>query len=99
MASPARTRESLGDLLNDEVLVDYESDTVVGGLGESDTDTHVSPVRLRPESNLFPERSVSNAQAALHEATPPEPGTNRLDEHQQNIINVKEESTSGLRPS
>ena len=85
MASPTRTRESLNDILNDEVIADYESDTVAGDLYEADTDTHVSPVRPRTEPNPFPERSVSNAKAALHEVTPLEPGiiTNRLDEHQQ----------------
>ena len=94
------TRESLEDLFNDEVIVDYESATVAGGLDESDTDTHASPVLSRPDLNPFPEQSVSNAQSALHEVTPLEPFfiTNRLDEHQQNIIDVKK-SLGGLHYS
>ena len=92
IASPTRTRESLKVLLNDEVIVDYVSNTVAGAW-TSRTLTHMCSLSVCVfEPNLFSERSVSNAQAALHEVTPPEPGTipSRLDEHQQNIIYVKE---------
>ena len=54
MTSPTRTRESLEAFLNDGVIADYESNILVGGLDESDTDTHVSPNRSRAEPNPFP---------------------------------------------
>ena len=85
MAKSSHSSESLEDIIREEKIVDYDSDTVVeeGETPETATSSSCEPSRIAP--NPFPERSTAQALTALRDSTTLEEPiiTNNLDEQQQ----------------
>uniref|UniRef100_M4C403 Uncharacterized protein n=1 Tax=Hyaloperonospora arabidopsidis (strain Emoy2) TaxID=559515 RepID=M4C403_HYAAE len=88
MAKSSHSSESLEDIIREENIVDYNSDTVVeeGETPEPATSASCKPSRIA--QNPFPERSTAQALAALRASTTlDEPIiANELDEQQQRYI-------------
>ena len=82
MEKSSHSSESLEDIIREENIVDYDSDTVVeeGEIPKPATSASCEPSRIAP--NPFPERSPAQALTALRDsATLDEPIiTNELDE-------------------
>ena len=85
MANSSHSSESLKDIIREENIVDYDSDTVVeeGETPEPATSASCEPSRIAP--NPFPERSTAQALTELRASTTlDEPIIiNKLDEQQQ----------------
>ena len=92
MAKSSHSSESLEDIIREENIVDYNSDTVVeeGETPETAASASCEPSRIAP--NPFPERSTAQAITTLRaSATLDEPIiTNKLDEQQQRYIEENE---------
>ena len=86
MTTPVRESETPSDVVHDELMVDYESDTVSEVEDLPDSSPSERPVA--PYPCPFPERSVHNTQTALRAAPPQERGIfqNSLDEQQQRVL-------------
>ena len=99
MTKSSHSSESLEDIIREENIVDYESDTVVeeGETLEPATSASCEPPCIAP--NPFPERSTAQALTALHASTTlDEPIiTNKLDEQQQRYIEENNELDVYLR--
>ena len=69
MAKSSHSSESLEDIIREENIVDYESDTAVedGETPEPATSASSEPSRIAP--NPFPERSTAQALTALRVST------------------------------
>ena len=82
MAKSSHSFESLEDIIREENIVDYDSDTVLeeGEIIEPTTSASHEPSRIAP--NPFPERSTAQALIVLRGSTTlDEPIiTNKLDE-------------------
>ena len=92
MAKSSHSSESFEDIIREENIVDYDSDTVVeeGETPEPATSASCEPSRIAP--NPFPERSTAQMLTALRASTTlDEPIiTNKLDKQQQCYIEENE---------
>ena len=94
MAKSSHSSESLEDIIREENIVDYDSDTVVeeGETPELAMSASSEPSRIAP--NPFPERSTAQMLTALRASTTlDEPFiTNELNEQQQRYIEENKRS-------
>ena len=85
MAKSSHSFTSLEDIIREENIVDYDSDTVVeeSETPEPVTSASCEPSRIAPKP--FPERSTAQALTALCASTTPKTHIilNELDEQQQ----------------
>ena len=92
MAKSSHSSESLEDIIREENIVDYDSDTVVEEVETPEPATSAPCGSSRIAPNPFPERSTAQALTALRASTTlDEPIiTNKLDEQQQRYIEENE---------
>ena len=92
MAKCSHSSESLEDILREEKIVDFDSDTVESGGEDPDPDTLPSHIPSHIAPNTFPGRSTALAPRVLRATTTlNEPIiTNKLDEQQQHFIDENE---------
>ena len=92
MAKYSHSSESLEDIIREENIVDYDSDTVVEAGKNPEPATSAPCESSRVASNTFPERSTAKALTPLRGSTTLDKPiiTNRLDEQQQRHLEKNE---------
>ena len=92
MAKSSHSFEYLEDIIREENIVNYDSDTVVEEGEVTELDTSVSRETSRIAPNPFPERSTAQSLTALRSSTTLDVPiiTNHLDEQQQRYIEENE---------
>ena len=92
MAKSSHSSESLEDIIREENIVGYDSDTVVeeGETPKPATSASCEPSRIPP--NSFPERSTAQVLTELRASTTLDESiiTNELDKQQQRYIEENE---------